>query len=137
MKAEAYALLTAVVWGLAPVVEKYGLRGVDPFTATVVRSCAALAFILTVYAFVGHARVSGTRYLLYMILGGILGGGIGMYLYYLALSAGSASRVVPLSSTYPLFATLFSILALGERPSVTTLIGCALIVVGAVLVGRE
>ncbi|WP_456454197.1 EamA family transporter [Methanopyrus sp.] len=137
MKAETYALLAALLWGLAPVIEKVGLRGMDPMTATLIRSLAAVAFLAVVCPAVGKSQMDGMKYVGYMIVGGILAGGLGLYLYYMALSSGQASRIVPLSSTYPLFATLFSMLVLRERPSVETVIGCVLIVVGAVLVSRE
>ena len=96
MKAETYALLAALLWGLAPVIEKIGLRGMDPMTATLIRSLAAVAFLAVVCLAVGRSQVGGMKYVGYMIVGGILAGGLGLYLYYpcTQLWAGVQGRAV-------------------------------------------
>jgi bacterial/archaeal transporter family protein len=58
----------------------------------------------------------------------------GLMLFYVALDLGPSSRVVPVSSVYPLVTVLLAYLFLSEDVGVTTLVGTALIAVGVALV---
>jgi bacterial/archaeal transporter family protein len=58
----------------------------------------------------------------------------GLVAFYIALSTGQASKVVPISGAYPAVTLIFSALFLRERLSVGRAIGVALVVVGVVIV---
>ena len=67
---------------------------------------------------------------------GLLSGAVlalGLLFYYLALSEGRISVVVPLTATYPLVSVVLGMIFLGERPSLTQWLGALLVVGGAML----
>jgi len=133
------ALVTALCWGVAPLLGKLGLQKTDAFTGLCVRSFAVSALLLVALFTSGHHRhlseltLRGTAYL---VGEGILASLIGHFAYYLALKYGEASRVVPLASSFPLFALAGAALFLAEKLTPAKLGGVALIVVGALLCRR-
>ena len=54
----------------------------------------------------------------------------GVYFYLRAMSSAEASRIVPMSSTYPLVAFLLALLFLGEKFTWTKLAGTLLVCAG-------
>jgi uncharacterized membrane protein len=47
-KAFMYAVLTAIIWGVAPAFEKTGLSGkVDPYVGVVIRTIPVVIFSIT------------------------------------------------------------------------------------------
>ncbi len=138
MKPEAYALMAAVLWGITPVIEKVGLKSMNPLVATIVRSMAAVAFLAALGMAVGELRWEPgfKKALPYMISGGILAGGLGLYLYYLGLRSGDPGRIVAVSSTYPLFTFLAALVVLHRRPGLDAVLGAVLVVAGVVLLSR-
>jgi transporter family protein len=58
---------------------------------------------------------------------------VSLALLFLALRAGDASRVIPLTAAYPLVTVLLALLVLNEAFSIATLVGATFVVVGAVL----
>jgi transporter family protein len=133
----ALALLCALFWGLAPIFEKVGLRHLPPLSGVFVRSVVvtlAIGLILAAAFFWQRESVVITRlnarYLFWIALGGISGGVLAQYLYYLALSSGEVSRVTPIASAFPLVTVIWSILFLGEALTLTKVLGAGLVVAG-------
>jgi transporter family protein len=60
----------------------------------------------------------------------------GLILFFVALRYGDASKVVPISSAYPIVTVLASAALLSERITLTRGIGTAVVVVGHILLGR-
>jgi bacterial/archaeal transporter family protein len=58
----------------------------------------------------------------------------GLVAFYIALSSGQASKVVPISGAYPAVTLILSALFLRERLSVGRAVGVALVVIGVVIV---
>ncbi len=137
MKGEILALISALLWGIAPIFDKMVVSsGVSPYTANIVRAFGAVTFlifsVIVLRQFDQSAFVG--RNLIYLLTAGALGGGVAMVLYYMALKFTSASKVVPITSIYPLFTILFSSIALGENVSPKVVVGAVLIVLGVALV---
>jgi bacterial/archaeal transporter family protein len=63
-------------------------------------------------------------------------GGTALVLLSVALAKGEASRVVPISSVYPLVTVVASVAFLSERFTLTRGVGTALVVLGVVLLSR-
>jgi len=63
-----------------------------------------------------------------LIVAGIIASGLAMVVYFKALKLSQASKVVPITSIYPLFTVIFSALLLGESVSPKVVIGAILIV---------
>ena len=131
------ALLCALFWGLAPIFEKVGLRHLPPLPGVFVRSVVvtlAIGLILAAAFFWQRESVVITRlnarYLFWIALGGISGGVLAQYLYYLALRSGEVSQVTPIASAFPLVTVICSILFLGEALTLTKVLGAGLVVAG-------
>ncbi|MBI5562398.1 MAG: EamA family transporter [Deltaproteobacteria bacterium] len=131
------ALITAFVWGLAPAFEKAGLSGrIDPFTGVVIRTipiALAAGIGLIFMGRLGEIQNVGWRSAAYVAAGGVLAGLIGQFTFYSALKNGSASVVVPMAATYPLFALVLSIVFLGETITWQRAAGACLVVGGVML----
>lgn len=138
-----YALIAVLAWGLAPLFDKFLARELSPWTIVLIRTLAAMV-IIAVYA-IGSGAIAELRALPeksispWVIVGAavvsaMLGGLIGQLAHYQALSMADASRVVPITSTYPLIAALAAIAVYREPLTWPKMAGALLIVVGVVLV---
>lgn len=133
-----YALLAAVLWGIAPVFEKLGLIHVSPLAGLVVRTASATVILVLIMLFTNvHTEIirADPKTLGFLIISGIVAGLLGMWAYFSAMKQCEASRVVPIVGAYPLFAFLFSLLVLGEQLTLQKGIAVFLIVSGVMLLG--
>src|SRR3989304_6691107 len=139
MKNNAFflAVLSALIWGMAPIFEKVGLNSkIDPYLGVVVRTLP-IAFIgLTGLIFMG--RIDSLfqvdmKSAAFVIIGGLIAGFIGQIVFYTALKSGEASVVVPVAATYPLVALVISILFLGEAITWQKVAGIGLVVSGGMM----
>jgi transporter family protein len=147
-----YALTAVLAWGLAPIFDTILKSGVSAWTATFIRTIAAM-IIITVVAWRagafeeirlmieqgGAASGEGEPVAAWLIIvaavgSALLAGLIGQIAYYQALGLADTSRVVPITSSYPLVAALASIVIFREGFSWPKLAGALLIVVGVMLV---
>ena len=132
------ALLTAFLWGSAPVFEKLGLIRISPLAGITIRSIAITIILLIIVLLtnVGEeiAHVD-FKSVVFVVIGGIIAGLLGMWSYFEALKHWEASIVVPIAGAYPLFAFIFSIIFLGENLTLQKGIGVVLIASGVVLLG--
>lgn len=139
-KESILALVTAIVWGVAPALEKAGLNGrIDPFTAVVVRTIPIVIFAAVGMLLVGKvSNLSNIdlRSAAFVAGGGIFAGFVGQFAFYSALKTGEASVIVPMAATYPLFALIISIVFLGETITWQKAAGACLVVGGVVLLSR-
>ena len=138
MKAQIFALLTAMAWGIGGYFEKRGLLlgNLSPQMGITIRTSVAL-LILSAVSFPQWKSVltAGTKPLLYIVLGGgVLAGAFGMLLFYMALKQGSISQVMPIAFTSPLFGVLMGVLVGGASLQPKQLIGMVLTIGGIALV---
>ena len=126
-------IVTALLWGITPIIEKIGLAKVDPLIGVTIRSAIVTVglFILTFVLGKGKAlmEVDGKGFLLFGT-SGLMAGLLGMWTYYTALRMEATSKIVPIAASYPLVTALLSILVLREGVTLPRVIGTALIVVG-------
>lgn len=138
-----YALIAVLAWGISPLFDKLLARELSPWTIVLIRTFAAM-IIITVYA-VASGSIAELRALPekqispWLLIGAavasaLLGGLIGQLANYQALAMADASRVVPMTSTYPLIAALAAIAVYREPVTPHKLIGALLIVAGVILV---
>lgn len=138
-----YALVAVLAWGLAPLFDKFLARELSPWTIVLIRTFAAM-IIITVYAIASGAiaelralpekSISPWLIIGAAVISALLGGLIGQMAHYQALSMADASRVVPITSTYPLIAALAAIAVYREPLTWPKIGGALLIVIGVVLV---
>jgi len=125
-------LLTILFWGMSPVIEKIGLKEVEPLLALFIRTLAALIGISLTLLVSSHSDFSSLtiKNIGILSLSGILGGFLGMFTYFSLLKTKNASQIVPLTSTYPLVATLLAILFLKEELTLLKILGTLFIITG-------
>ena len=138
MNAFYFALMTAVVWGIVPILEKMGVtRIVAPLAGVLIRSCGVIigALILGIFS-KGAFKIAlkadpPTIFLL--ILSGLMASILGQIFFYNALKVGEASKVVPIAGTYPLISFLLGIIFLGESFTAAKAGGIVFVILGLFL----
>ncbi len=137
MKATLIAFIVAMIWGLNPIFEKLSLKGASPLSAITIRFvfttfCLVLVVLIT-GRFAQIIEIDGQT-LFWILLSGLLGGLIGLFLYFTALQISDTSKIVAIIATFPMFTALYAYLLLGETPGLTRIIGIVFIVIGSVLI---
>ena len=133
-----FALLSAITASLVAIFGKIGLQGIDSNTATAVRSIIMALFLVGVVIAQGklsHIQtiLGNSKALLFIVLSGIAGA-VSWIFYFLALKVGKVSQVAPIDRLSMVFAIVLAAIFLGEKISVRTGIGAAIMVAGAILV---
>lgn len=137
MKAEFFALLTAMAWGIGGYFEKKGLHlgNLSPQMGITIRTAVALVILATV-SFPQWKTISqaGSKALWMMVLGGgVVAGAVGMLCFYTALKGAPLGRVMPIAFTSPLFGVLMGILLGGEPLTWKAVLGVILTVSGIII----
>src|SRR5579885_2795049 len=124
MKPAALALLVASIWGITPIFEKLSLIKASPLTVIILLATGRYREI---------ASIDG-RTLLWILLAGLLGGVVGLLIYFSVLKQDLTSRIVPIAATFPLFTALYAFIFLHEAISIQRLVGIVLVVVGLIFI---
>ena len=135
-------LLTISFWGVSPIFEKVALRSVEPFTALFIRTGICFAVMVFAFPFLvpdGFSTLIGLslKDYTFLALSGIVGGILGKLTYFALLRIESASKIVPLTATYPLVATFLGILFLKESLTLEKILGAILVTSGIVLLFKS
>jgi transporter family protein len=137
MKAAALALLVASIWGITPIFEKLSLVKASPLTVITLRFIFTTTCVIAASLATGRYReiasVDG-RTFLWIFLAGLLGGVVGLLIYFSVLKQDLTSKIVPIAATFPLFTALYAFIFLHETISIQRLLGVVLIVVGLIFV---
>jgi bacterial/archaeal transporter family protein len=141
MSAKAYpyllAVITLIFWGIAPIFGKIGLLKINPLTGLAIRSFV-ISFILLILVFsTGTYKEFGTITLKgfsFIALEGIFASLIGHFAYYYALKLGETSKIVPITSAFPVITVILAVAFLAEKMTVFKGAGIALIVAGIYLI---
>ncbi|MCS7143923.1 MAG: EamA family transporter [Archaeoglobaceae archaeon] len=138
MIGEIFAVLSAVLWGIAPILDRYALStGVSVYTALAVRAFGALFAMPFIVILLRDTNLTiRIDALASLLIAGAIGGAIAMIFYYRALETIGASRTVPITAIYPMFTALFSLILLSESITAKTLLGIVFIVIGVILVSE-
>ncbi len=130
------AVLTAVISGIAIPLNKVFVVNLEPAVFTALR-----AFIigLIFLAFAGwHSRKSKSAFKKvpwkYLILIGVIGGGLAFLLYFSGLSLTTSSRAAFLHKTLPIYTTVLAFIFLKERVSRVQSLGLLAMLIGAFFV---
>jgi transporter family protein len=130
-------IITALLWGATPIIEKIGLAKVDPLIGVTIRSTIVTVGLLMLIFLLGKGRslteLDGKSILIFGA-SGVMAGLLGMWTYYMALRIEATSKIVPIAACYPLVTALLSVLILKEGITLPRVIGTGLIVSGIWLV---
>jgi uncharacterized membrane protein len=112
-------ILIALLWGIRPVLQKKVLNDISPQTVMVVGGILYFIFIM-IYAMTNKDNVvkeisnlTSEQKKILLTISSV--GFIASFLYYYALSKESSSKVVMITSIWPIFAILFGTIILNEK----------------------
>ena len=130
-----FALLSAVFAALTSILAKIGIDGVNSNLATAVRTVVVVIMawgrVFLTHTQSGIAEIS-RRSWLFLILSG-LATGASWLCYYRALQIGETSKVVPVDKLSVVITLVLAFIFLHEEFNTKSLIGCALIGAGTLL----
>lgn len=133
---QLWAILSAVFAALTAIFAKVGVENVNSDLATFIRTVIVVCVLgLIVYAtrqFQNPADISGRTYL-FLVLSA-LGTGASWLCYFRALKLGDAAQVAPIDKLSVVLVAVFGVVFLGERLSVLSWAGIAMVAAGAILV---
>lgn len=126
------SLLAVLGFALWAALGKRATQDLDWVPVSLVYTVIASIVLLAVLPF---RRVHWDGHGLWLaVVAGIAGAG-GLAMFYLALSKGNASVVVPLVGVYPVITALIAVVAFDERIGTVQIVGVALATLGVVLIG--
>lgn len=130
-----FALLSAVFAALTSILAKIGIDGVNSNLATALRTVVVVlmswGMVFITGAQGGLSEISKKSWL-FLILSG-LATGASWLCYYKALQIGDASKVVPVDKLSVVITLILAFVFLKEEFTVKSLIGCALIGAGTLI----
>lgn len=139
LKGISVALFTALVWSVSIIMMDQAQRLSELSATDAALVVNSVRVSTTTFAFLALSPLIDRRFRFIRLkrrtwsilaLGGIVALGIGWFLITVSLSYIRPSRAVPISSTSPLFATLFGVFLLKEKVTLKIFIGSAMIVLG-------
>ena len=130
-----FALGSAVFAALTSILAKIGIEGVNSNLATAIRTMVvvvmAWGMVFLTNAQKGIADIT-RRSWIFLIRSGLATGASGLC-YYRALQVGEASKVVPIDKLSVIITLVLAFVFLHEEFTAKSLIGCALIGAGTLL----
>jgi len=134
-----FLLLGIFCWGLGAFFDKACLRYLDASTAFYVRSLYMVVLFVPLaawkYSPIKSAMLASRAGSL-LVLGSFIVSMAGVFFYLKALSGGEATKMVPLSSTYPFVTFVLAVAFLGESFSLDKIIGTALLSGGIYFISK-
>ena len=130
--AVVFALLTAVVYGIADYSGGRGSRLASSFTVTFVGQCAGFAGALLLALFIGDPVPSGGDLFISAAAG--VAGSLGLLGFYRAMASGSMTIVAPITALVGTTIPVVWGLVEGERPGFVAYVGMIIAVIAVVLV---
>ena len=129
-----FAILAIVFWGILGVISKLAFDYMDWKQLFILSNIGFLVVSLGFYLYFrpGFSNVSQTG-IIFGIVAGIVGA-IATLGFYIALSQGKASIIVPLTSLYPVITILLSFLILKEKITILQGVGIALALIAMFLI---
>ncbi|MDY3905467.1 MAG: EamA family transporter [Lawsonibacter sp.] len=127
-----FALLSAVFAALTGILAKLGMEGINSNLGTAIRTVVVLVMAWAIVFATGkHTGISDitTRGWVFLVLSG-LATGLSWICYFHALQIGEASKVVPIDKFSVVISMVLAFLVLGEKVTVTKVIGGVLIAAG-------
>jgi len=135
-----FLLLAILGWGLGAFFDKACLKHMDPAGAFYVRSLFMIfifaPLVLWKYPQTKQALVGSDKLGPLFVLGSVIVSMAGVFFYLKALSGGAATKIVPLSSTYPFVTFALAVMFLGESITLNKLVGTLLLSSGIYFISK-
>src|SRR3954470_24638846 len=126
---QTWALLSACFAALTAIFAKIGVENINPDLATFIRTIVVLLAFSVLLFFTGQFAVPSavsSKTWLFLVLSG-LATGASWLCYFRALKLGNAAQVAPIDKLSVVLLAVFGVAFLGERLSVLSWLGIALI----------
>lgn len=137
MKPFYFAVLAALVWGIAPIVEKAGLARIEPIAGVMLRSIGVMIGAIALAALnpslLKLAFRADQKTIILLFIGGVIASILGQVFFYNALRHGEVSKMVPIAATYPLVSFLLGLLFFGEGFTAAKGLGIGFVILGVFL----
>lgn len=130
-----FAVLSAVFAALTSILAKIGIEGVNSNLATALRTVVVLAMawgMVFLTGTQGGVLSISRKSWVFLVLSG-LATGASWLCYYRALQLGEASKVVPIDKLSVVITLILAFVFLRESFTPRSLLGCALITAGTLL----
>lgn len=130
-----FAVGSALFAGLTSILAKCGIKKTDSTVATAIRTVVVLAFSWIMVCIVGsegEIKTISSHTLIFLVLSG-LATGASWLCYFKALQLGDINKVVPIDKSSTVLTILLAFILLGEKITLFSGIGIALIAVGTFL----
>ena len=127
-----YALLSVVFAALTGILAKLGMADINSNLATAIRTTVVLVMAWAIVLASGKQTEIGsitTRGWVFLILSG-LATGLSWLCYFHALQIGEASKVIPIDKFSVVLSIVLAFVVLGEKVTLTKVVGGALITLG-------
>jgi len=139
MRAEIWAVLTALCWGFGSLLEKKGVKigGLTPVMGTAIPTTFSLLFLLAASSpYWGQIKTAGVKSIsLIAFGGGLFAGGLGLIFLYTGLKIGNLSTVMAVAFCLaPVIGAVLDFVFLEEKLKAVQILGIALCETGAAMV---
>lgn len=131
-----YAFLTAIFTSLSTILGKVGLKSVDVYLATMLRTITVLMIIWFIIIYKKEFKKISKRNLLFITLSGI-STGLSWLFYFKALKEKDASIVFPLEKLSAAVCILLSIIFLKEKLDKKRILGFIFILFGTLVLIKK
>lgn len=139
MKYYIVGLLSGLLWALTGL--GYSQLQINPDAIGIMLSFLFIlefsAFLFLGFPFLYKLKENYNSTLFLSILSGIIGGPMAMLAYLIAIKQSDITLIGPISTTYPIFATIFSWLFLKEKISLQSLIGFIIAITCTIIIGVD
>jgi len=131
-----FASLALCGFGCSTFLVRIGLIGVIPrmaATISIASSCLLLLALVTIFYSKELVSIEPLGFL-WALAYGIVTFSLARVILYTAFGLAGATRVAPILSVMPIFAAIFAMIILGEKPNFLIIMGIILSVLGMILI---
>ncbi|MEL4106355.1 EamA family transporter [Oscillospiraceae bacterium WX1] len=132
-----FAFIGMLCWGVSPIFAKLGLKDINPLVGLSVRTfftATAILIWLLLSGGITELKDISSKALFLLVLEAILATLIGDLAYFAALKQGSPAIVMLIMACSPVVTILTAVLFLGEKLTLSHLIGACLAMIGIILI---
>jgi transporter family protein len=133
MTAFNWAVLTACVWGVVPILEKVSLGKVTPYVGLFYRCIGVMLGMILLGAFLvkpQEFKSIDAKSLFFLIAAGFLANFVGQLLFFHGLKSGNISSFVPIAGSFPMVSFILGVVLLGEAVTPIKVGGVVMIIIG-------
>lgn len=126
--------LTAIISGLAIVVNKFFVVQIDPLLFTALRALFIGLVFFVISSYFSKSKKFNKVSWKYLLSIGIIGGGLAFWLFFTGLKLTTAGRAAFLHKTLPIYAVVFAFIFLKEKITKKQVIAFAVMLFGLILI---